>query len=217
MMKSFFGMALAAALVAVPVALEAQTPPAPQAQEQTARRMGPAPMERVLRLRAELGLTDAQVAQIQAIGQRLQEQNRPLVEQLRAAGVFPGAQLTPEQRERMRERMQNLTPEQREQMRQRMEERRRNLTPEQREQMRQRMEQRRAEGARPGPMGRQIPEELRPVVEQLRQNNRAAAEQVRSVLTPEQRTRLQELMQQRRGAVERSARPQGARGFRGGR
>lgn len=198
MMKSFFGMALAAALVAVPVALEAQTAPAPQAQEQTARRMGPAPMERVLRLRAELGLTDAQVAQIQAIGQRLQEQNRPLVEQLRAAGVFPGAQLTPEQRERMRERMQNLTPEQR-------------------EQMRQRMEQRRAEGARPGPMGRQIPEELRPVVEQLRQNNRAAAEQVRSVLTPEQRTRLQELMQQRRGAVERSARPQGARGFRGGR
>jgi Ca2+-binding EF-hand superfamily protein len=54
--------------------------------------------------------------------------------------------MTPEQREQMRERMENMTPEQREQMRERMQQ----MTPEQRRQM---MQRRQGEPATPAASG----------------------------------------------------------------
>lgn len=200
-MKRFYGIALLAAIAAAPVALEAQTPQ--PGQEQVTRPSGQAPLARVLQHRAELGLTTDQVTRLEGIQQRLQAQNAPLLEQLRASGAGQRAegaarerrQLTPEQREQMRERMQNMTEEERRALR---------------EQMRQRRQQgeRRAPGARGE---RQIPEELRPVVQQLQANNRAAMEEARAVLTAEQQTQLRELRQQRRGGE----RPAGVRGPRG--
>jgi Spy/CpxP family protein refolding chaperone len=115
--------------------------------------------------------------------------------------------MTPEQRAQMHERMQNMTPEQREAMRGQMRERGANVTPEQREQMRARMQERRAAGAR-GARGAGVPEELRPVMEQMRANAQAAMQEARAVLTAEQQTRLQQLREQRRP-------PNGERGQRG--
>ncbi len=235
MMKRIFGMTLVAALAIAPVALEAQATPG--AQQERGVRGGHA-FSMIIGQRAALNLTDDQVARLEAIGLRLRAQNAPLLEQMRASGAWqgrPGArggerpQLTPEQREQMRQRMQNLTPEQREQMRaqrgergargargeaapeqrEQMRQRMQNLTPEQREQMRAQMQQRRGEAGVRG--GRQVPEELRPVMEQLRANSLAARQEAQAVLTPEQQTRLRELAQQRRGAGERPNRRPAAR------
>ncbi len=182
-MKHIYGMALLAALAAAPISLEAQTPPpapAPHAQDSAERRLNGAGPERLLRLRDELRLTAEQVSRLETIRQRLQQQNAPLIEQLRASGVWQErGRLTPEQREQMRQRMQNMPPEQREALRRQMQERRRS--------------------AEAGPRAqRQIPEELRPVIQQLRENTRSALQEARSVLTAEQQTRLRQLVQQRR-------------------
>jgi Spy/CpxP family protein refolding chaperone len=67
-------------------------------------------------------------------------------------------------------------------------------------------EARRGEQARGA---RRLPEELRPVAQQLRQNNRAAMQEARAVLTDEQTTRLRELAQQRRAEARAN---RGARG-----
>ncbi|MBA2670388.1 MAG: hypothetical protein H0U67_08470 [Gemmatimonadetes bacterium] len=208
-MKRIYGVTLLVALAAAPLALEAQT----RGTADPAVRDGQ-PFAMILGQRAALGLTDAQVTRLQAIGQRLQEQNAPLLEQMRASGAAQGAsssgqrqpmmQRAPaEQRDSMRARMQrdqqNMTPEQRQQMRERM----RNMTPEQRAAMRSQMQDRRA-GARGegGSRGaRQVPEELRPVMEQLRANQQAAMQEAQAVLTPEQQTRFRELAQQRRGQM----------------
>jgi Spy/CpxP family protein refolding chaperone len=111
--------------------------------------------------------------------------------------------MTPEQRDSMRARMQrgqqNMTPEQRQQMRERMQ----NMTPEQRAAMRSQMQDRQAgaRGERGARGARQVPAELRPVMEQIRANQQAAMQEAQSVLTPEQRTRFRELAQQRRGQM----------------
>jgi Spy/CpxP family protein refolding chaperone len=190
-MKRIFGMAVLAAIAVAPMALEAQTPRT--GQERATRTPGQAPLARVLQHRAELGLTADQVNRLESIQQRLQAQNAPLLEQLRASGAWPRSgtearerrQLTPEQREQMRQRSQNLTEEEREALR---------------EQLRERRQQREPGRVAPGARGqRQIPEELRPVVQQLRANTRAAIEEARAVLTTEQQAQLRELMQQRRG------------------
>lgn len=47
-------------------------------------------------------------------------------------------------RERLRERLQNLTPEQREKLKERIKEKLQNLTPEQRQKLKERLEERRA-------------------------------------------------------------------------
>jgi hypothetical protein len=229
-MKRFFGLALFAAVAAAPVALAAQTP----AQERGPRATA-APAQRALALRAELGLSAEQVSRLEAIQQRLQAQNAPLIAQLRASGVPSerpamtpeqrearrkqvqehGRARTPEQRQQMRERMQAMTPEQRQQMhegmqamtpeqRQQMHERMQAMTPEQREAHRREMQARRgdpqARPAQPGMRAEQrVPEELRPVMQQMRENTRAAAEEARAVLTSEQHERLRELAHQRRG------------------
>jgi Spy/CpxP family protein refolding chaperone len=231
-MKRIYGFALVAAVAAAPLALPADA----HAQEQTVRQRGAGAHEGILRLRQELGLTADQVQRLEAIRANLRAQNAPLVEQLRASGAWKrgeGARaLTPEQREQMRQRAQAMTPEQRAQMRQQMRERRggerpaagerRAMSPEQRAEMRQRMEamspeqraeMRRQMGERRAgqPRGAAVPEELRPVMEQIRANTRAAMEQSRAVLTAEQQARLAELRAQRAGE-----RGQRGPGFRGG-
>jgi hypothetical protein len=248
-MKRIFGAALAAAILAAPLALAAQDTRAPRFE----------PFASVLQYRAELDLTADQVSRIQAIQQRLQAQNEPLIAQLRAAGVAQEAErgarapFTAEERREMRERMQSgtpaereqlraemrermgamrseqpermgqrmedMTPEQREEMRQRMG----NMTPEQREEMQARMKERREAGRAQAAAGRgmragargegagaglhgadaprmaRVPDELRPVLQQVQANQRAAREEVHAVLTAGQWARLHELMQQRRG------------------
>lgn len=207
-MKPIYGMALLAALAAAPSALEAQTQRGTHGQEQGVRGPHGAPVAMLLQHRAELGLSAEQVNRLEAIGQRLEQQNAPLVAQLRASGAW-------QDREQMRERMQSMTPEQRQQMRERM----RNMTPEQRDAMRQQM--RESGEARPRGEGqargegmrgqRQIPEALRPVMQQLSANHRAAMQEARAVLTDDQQVRLRELVQQRRGG-ERTRTPRGTRG-----
>lgn len=217
-MKRLVRVSLFAALAVAPLAAEAQVRPGAQHQ-QGERPL--APFALILEERAQLGLTAEQVARIEAIQQRLQAQNAPLLEQLRASGAWEGMRGTvmrPEQRERMRQQMQerqrNLTPEQREQMRrqmrERMQDRQRALRPEQREEMRQRMQERRQapEGTARG--GRQITAELRPVLQQVRANQQAARQEVMSVLTSEQQARLRELAQARRGG-DRGQRGPGGR------
>lgn len=202
MMKRALGLTLLVALAGAPVALEAQTP------GQRPDRPAHAPaFGMLLGHRAELGLTAEQVTRLEAIAQRLREQNAPLVEQLRASGHFQdraGARqgermrnMTPEQRAEMRERMQAMTPEQRRAMR---------------DQMRAQMQQRRAEGdSMRVRQRREVPEALRPTVEQIRQNARAAHQEAMAVLTPEQQSRLGELRQERRREMgERGNRPRGA-------
>lgn len=160
---------LAAALVAAPTPAPAQVAGPPAARQE---RPPHAPLERLLERRAELGLTDEQVTRLQAIQARLQEQNAPLREQVRAARPAHAPhprRMTPEQRAEMRERMQAMTPEQRREMR---------------GQMRARLQEHRGE--------------LEPVMRQLRENRRAAMDQVREVLTDEQEARLREMMEQRR-------------------
>lgn len=110
-------------------------------------------LDALLKHRAELRLTDDQVARLTALDQRLDEQNRALREQFEAAGLGE-----------MRERGH----------------RRRDLSPAEREQLRARMQA------------------ARPLLEQLRENNRAAREQVRQILTAEQQNRLRELRSERR-------------------
>lgn len=208
--------------VAAPAALTAQTPTPPRHERGAMMRSGAA-VDRIIEKRAELGLTDAQVTQLREIGTRLEEQNRPLIAQLQAARP-ERPQLTPEQRAQMRERraammdsVRQLTPEQRRQMRERrsaMMDSVRRMTPEQRTQMRERMQQRRAEGdsaRRPRMRTEPLPEELRPVVEQLRANTVAAMQQIRSTLTAEQQEKLREMRpamrRQRESSDHRPARP----------
>ncbi len=191
-MKGIYSIGLLAALAVAPIALEAQTPRAPGAQQQAERRADGAAPGVLLRHRSELGLTAEQVSRLEAIQQRLQQQNAPLIEQLRAAGVWQERRAPGEARSGEPGRM---TPEQREQMRQRMQ----SMTPEQREAMRRQMQERRQGGEAGRRAERQIPAELQPVAEQIRENRRTAVQEARAVLTAEQQTRLRELVQQRRG------------------
>jgi hypothetical protein len=194
-MHPFYRAAVGAVLLAVPAAVDAQAQP---------DQRGPGSF--ILQHRAELNLSAEQVARLEAIQQRVRSQNEPLLAQLRAAGLARGepGQIrahiegrTPEQRAAMRQRFENMTPEQREQLRSERRQRLENMTPEQREQLR--GERRQRPGAQGARAGRQVPEELRPVLEQLRAHNQAAMQEVRSVLTAEQQTRLRALMGERRG------------------
>lgn len=77
------------------------------------------PLEHLLQRREQLNLTAEQVARLEAVQRRVQEQNRPLMEQLRQlrgpAGARPergarGAELTPEQREALRRTREQARP-----------------------------------------------------------------------------------------------------------
>ncbi|CAN5774800.1 hypothetical protein BH23GEM6_BH23GEM6_21080 [soil metagenome] len=223
-MKRLFGVALLAVLAVAPLALEAQTTGA--SPDHAGVRMGQ-PFGMMMRHSTELGLTADQIARIEAIGSRLRSQNAPLMEQMRAGRAVEGSraearggqtpQLSPQQRQQIRQRAANMTPEQRETLRAQMEERRASVSPEDRAAMRARMEERRQQlrdragirGQRGEPRVREVPAELRAAAEQIRANRQAAMHEVRLVLTQEQQGRLQELAQQRRGmALERMQRRQ---------
>lgn len=192
--------AVAAAMMLIPAVAWAQRP------EGAFR--GHDPIARLIEKRAELGLTDEQVSRLEEIRARLEERNRPLLEELRAAR--PAAE--GEEAERWREaraRWQSMTPEERERARAEMEARRaemrarwERMTPEEREarraEMRQRMEERRA-------VARERMGALRPTLEQLRKNHEEAMDAVREVLTDEQEAKLRELHDEHRG--ERGKRP----------
>lgn len=182
---------LALMIMTGPALLEAQTP---RVQQRAAAMMpaGGGIGERLLAHRDALGLSADQVAQIRRIQAQLAEQNGPLADQLRAA-MPQRHDSTRSQHATMRERMQRLTPEQRAGMRQ------------QRARMQQRGDSARTRPAPvrpPAPamrrpaaavMGAQLPEELRPVMEQMRQNTARATEQLMEILTPDQRATLRTL------------------------
>lgn len=150
-MKRVHRILLAFALLVAPAPVLAQSP-APQGAR--AEQHGGRAAGFLLRHRAELGLSDEQVAHMNAIAARLQEQNRPLVERLRAAGL----PMRPQERTRLRE----MTPEQRRELRSKF-------------------------------------EEHRPTLQQLRANTRAAVDEARAILTPEQQERARALMRDRKG------------------
>jgi hypothetical protein len=105
---------LALALMVAPAPLAAQQSPdtAPAAPHHWSR--GHGPVEKLLRHRAELNLSAAQVARLEEINQRMEERNRPLVRQL----VEMRREWGPEFRRSRRE----MTPEQREELHRRMKE-----------------------------------------------------------------------------------------------
>lgn len=113
------------------------------------------PVDALLKYRTELGLTTDQTARLTAIGQRLEAQNRPLLEQLRAAGFGEMPErnrrvrdLTPAQRDQLRERMQAARPtfqQLRENNKGAREQVRAVLTPQQQDRIRSLMKERRDE------------------------------------------------------------------------
>ncbi len=108
------GMVLAAALL-LPAALMAQQPQAQQ-PPQGAPRMGGrgmmmrSPIAIAIAHKADLSLTDDQVAKLNDIEKQLQEKNAPIRDKMResmqGAGDFQS--MTDEQRQAMREKMQPL-------------------------------------------------------------------------------------------------------------
>lgn len=182
-MRRIIFAALAVALVGAPTVALAQSTEQ-EVSDRPERRVRMHPGASILQAREALGLTDEQVARIEAIGARLAEQNRPIVEELRAERGERArewrerrAALSPEERAQRRARM---TPEQRA-------ERRARMTPEQRAERRERMRERR--------------EAMEPRLRQLRENTRAAMTEMHEVLSEKQRARLQELREERRAEM----------------
>jgi Spy/CpxP family protein refolding chaperone len=177
-MKKVHYAALAVALAAVPAVAQAQ-----QAQEQHRehaeawmQQRGPGMSASALAgLRAELNLSDAQVAELEGIAARLQALNEPLLAQLREHAQ--------ERVGEVRQRREAMTAEQREQMR---------------EQMRERMGRAGTAAGTGTAVGHRVPEELRPVMQQLRENHQSALQQAAAVLTPEQQAQARALMAERR-------------------
>ncbi len=205
---SLFALGLAVAPASVTA--EAQEAPRTGARRSMQR---PDPVARIIAQRAELELTEDQVQRLEAIRSRLEEQNRPLLEQVhaqmgevrgqrRANRLAPANGMMAERRAELRERWEQMTEEEREQhrneMRERLRERRESMTEEEREALRQQMQERRAEM-------RERMEALRPTMQQLRENQRQALAEVREVLTEEQQSKLREMREQR--MKERGERP----------
>ena len=167
---------IAFSLLAAPAAAFAQARPerpAP-AQVRPLRAPGVQIADHVLAYREELGLTAQQVERIRTLRNQHMEQIRPVIEQLRAQ--------RPELRNTQRaQQLRERTRMQRDSMQSRL----RSMSAEEREAMRQRLQDRRGQ--------RQLPEELRASLENLRTSHRAFLEQVNAVLTPEQREKLREL------------------------
>jgi hypothetical protein len=249
-MRRFMIPIIALAVVAAPAALEAQTP---RGERPAARGPGPFgffgpqaganPAARVLQQREALGLTAEQVRQLEQLQAQITQRNEPLLRQLEAARPAAGQragmqQMTPEQREQMRARMQErqtqVTPEQRaemqarreqmrtatsaerdrlraemqEQMAQRRQQMQEQLTAEQRAQMEQRRQ--RTEQQRT-----QL-ETLRPVMQQLRESTVQARRDVQAVLTEDQQARLRALNTERVDRVRGQRRGPGERPAAGG-
>ncbi|HET8655596.1 MAG TPA: Spy/CpxP family protein refolding chaperone [Longimicrobiaceae bacterium] len=140
-------------LGAAPPARAAAQSSAPAVEPQHAPRHGP--VQRLLRDRDRLGLTDDQVARLQEIDRAMEEQNRPFVAQLlelrRELKVQPWFPRPPEE----------MTAEQR-------------------------------------AFAHEHFERARPLLQKIRENNRAAMTRVGQVLTGAQRAQLREMLHERR-------------------
>ncbi|HEU0052777.1 MAG TPA: hypothetical protein VFQ39_06355 [Longimicrobium sp.] len=116
--------ALAAALLAAPVPMLAQTQqPAPRAERQHREhgdrmrgegRQMRSPLQGLIERRQQLNLTDDQVRRLTAVQQRLETENRPLLDQLRGLRGPDGArprergELTQEQRQQLRAQREQI-------------------------------------------------------------------------------------------------------------
>lgn len=120
MMRLIYGLALIAALVAVPTIAEAQ-----QARQETrqsasgnrarAQRPDRSAAGLILQNREALNLTAEQVSQIEKIRDDLREKNRPLQRQVRELrnSISNGGQLSREQRAELREKSAPINAEMR--------------------------------------------------------------------------------------------------------
>lgn len=159
---------------------------------------GPGREQALLRYRQQLGLTDAQVSRLQAIRQRLQSQNAPIVQRIEAARRQAG--LPEFRREQGQQGQQRGFRRQRGQQRQGEQgqaRERRQLTDQQREAF------------------QRFREQVRPLQEQLRQNRQSAMREAQSVLTDRQREQVRQLIQQHRGQRGGRGEFRGQRGQRG--
>jgi Spy/CpxP family protein refolding chaperone len=154
-MRGILGLTLLAMLAAAPapVVAQGQTPPP---QRETGPRMGGPqegrPFGLLMENREQLGLTNQQIARLEQIAQRLEQQNGPLLQQLRDAGIPVRPErrdgvrdMTPEQRRALRDRLEAHRPtlmQMRQNTHTAMEEARGVLTPEQQERMRDLMRKR---------------------------------------------------------------------------
>lgn len=176
-------MAVAPALLAAQ-----QTPPqvdrAPQRGEW---RRGGQDGQGLIRFRQQLGLSDAQVSRLQAIQQRTQQRNAPIMQRIDAARRQAGL---PE----IRRRGEGGEGQQRAMRGGRG---RDGARPQLTEQQRQAFQRFR--------------EQVRPLHEQLRQNRQSAMQEARSVLTEQQRQQVQQLMQEHRGQRGRRGDARGQR------
>jgi hypothetical protein len=109
------GMLLAAAAPLVAQESRPQPQPRPDAEQrvQSPQRL---PIGFLLRHRAEIGLSDQQITRLEGIAALLEQQNKPLLDQLRSAGI----PIRPERRDGVRQ----MTEEERRQLRVRLEEHR---------------------------------------------------------------------------------------------
>ncbi|MBW3553703.1 MAG: Spy/CpxP family protein refolding chaperone [Gemmatimonadetes bacterium] len=224
----------AAALLAGPVAAQGgQGPRGRPATPAGAGVMDRNPVAVLLERRDELELTADQVARLEAVQARVERENAPRIERLRAAlGDRPARDLTDEERVQLRERMRELQPvrtEIRETNRAAMEEVRGILTAEQRTKIRSASRGRgpaASRGARGASVARilqhrealGLSEDQIARLEAIRDSQRAAHEQVRAILTDEQESRLREMARRPRpddAARRRPGRGQGAGGGEG--
>lgn len=115
-MRLIYGLALITALVAVPEIAQAQQQPTPTAPGNRARaqRAPRTPAALILQRKDELNLTPEQVAQIEKIGEELQEKNRPLQQKMRELrGNRPPNQLSDDERAELRQKMAPINEEMR--------------------------------------------------------------------------------------------------------
>ncbi|MFL5537390.1 MAG: hypothetical protein ACJ8J0_00265 [Longimicrobiaceae bacterium] len=188
--------AVALALAAAPGLLAAQqtTPQQGRGEQRGAwqGRRGGVDGERggqaLLRYRQQLGLTDAQVQRLQAIHQRLESRNAPIVQRIDAARRQAGL---PELRARRGERGQRGEGVQG---------------------RRQRGEGRAQRGERPQLTDQQrqafqrFREQVKPLHEEMLRNRQEALREAQAVLTPQQRAQVQQLVREHRGQRGRRGR-----------
>ena len=205
--------AIALALAGAPVLLAAQqTPPQGRGDQhgawqdrRGARGERQGGYQALLRYRQQLGLSDAQVSRLQAIQQRLQSRNAPIVERVEAARRQAGL---PELRTRRGQGEQGMRGQRRRgRGEQGMEGQRGRRGRAQAGERRQLTDQQRQAVQR-------FREQVKPLHEQMLRNRQEALREAQAVLTPQQRQQVQQLIQEHRG---RRGRDGDARGQRQGR
>ncbi|MGH7476213.1 MAG: hypothetical protein ACRELD_07980 [Longimicrobiales bacterium] len=209
---------LAALLLAAPLAAQQPSPPGERPAEP--RRFSP--VSALLEHRAELELSDAQVAQLEAIEREGEARLRPLIERLqtmreslpeRSRMRRQGAEqrdaarerlrgMSEQQRDSLRERMRGVSEQQRDSLRERL----RGMSEQmqqQREQRREQLQQRRSQWESLSEVERaelrtQM-EARRELMRELQAARRDLLQAVEDVLTEEQRAKLHELRLRRLG------------------